>query len=205
MKMFLLAFVLPLASAYYGSSDYPPPPPPPPTTCPENIPPECDIETQMVCSGGKDSYTGCPFPDFCTDMFDSYSKDNDGNPCPKSCPVMCDYANDEMWCPGGSYNGCYSPGYCMPGGQDENGCWASCPMNCAENEILCPGWTDSYTGCHMGDHCVAPYGDCPAMCAPNCDYMNGEQWCDNGYDENSCWMGAYCAAKGIECVSTTAA
>merc|ERR1712018_610497 len=33
MKMFLLAFVLPLASAYYGSSDYPPPPPP--TTCPK--------------------------------------------------------------------------------------------------------------------------------------------------------------------------
>merc|ERR1712018_491909 len=52
MKMFLLAFVLPLASAYYGSSDYPPPPPPPTTTCPENTPPECDIETQMVCSGG---------------------------------------------------------------------------------------------------------------------------------------------------------
>merc|ERR1712018_881800 len=158
MKMFLLAFVLPLASAYYGSSDYPPPPPPPTTTCPENTPPECDIETQMVCSGGTDSYTGCPFPDFCTDMFDSSSKDNDGNPCPMSSPVMCDYANDEMWCPGGSYNGCYSPGYCMPGGQDENGCWASCPVMCAENCDYMAGeqWCDNgydENSCWMGAYC----------------------------------------------------
>ena len=32
-------------------------------------------------------------------------------------------------------------------------CENHCPMNCGENEILCPGKIDPYTGCKMPDTC----------------------------------------------------
>lgn len=221
--MFALAFILPLASGMA-------------TTCPEYPAPEC-MDGQMMCSGGIDYYTGCPWPGSCMDMFDSWSHDNDGNPCPMSCPVHCDYSAGEMWCPNPPMNGCWSMGgYCMAPSTDN--CPASCPITCGEGEIfmpgevgpdgcsmpgwcqpdpsycphhpvtcadgetLCPGGFDTYTNCPMPDYCLAPYGDCPATCyPPPCNYEAGEQWCDNGYDSNGCWMGSYCAA---ECAATTA-
>ena len=48
------------------------------------------------------------------------------------------------------------------------------------------------------------------MCSPICNYKIGELRCDNGYDDNGCWMGAHCAfecpsdcppVKTIECRS----
>ena len=32
-------------------------------------------------------------------------------------------------------------------------CENHCPMECGENEILCPGKIDPYTGCKMPDTC----------------------------------------------------
>merc|ERR1712029_264023 len=71
-------------------------------------------------------------------MFDSWSHDNDGNPCPMSCPVHCDYSAGEMWCPNPPMNGCWSMGgYCMAPSTDN--CPASCPITCGEGEIFMPG------------------------------------------------------------------
>ena len=38
-------------------------------------------------------------------------------------------------------------------------------------------------------------GDCPATCKANCNYEAGEQSCDNGVDDNGCWMGNHCAME----------
>jgi len=226
MKMFVLALILPLASAY-ATFD---------TICPENKDPEC-MEGQMMCPGAIDYYTGCPWPGHCMDMFDMYSKDNDGNPCPNMCYTDCDWANGDTWCSNPPYNGCHNTGgYCMPKPSED--CYATCPVTCEEGEmlhpggkdsmgcampdycgpdpnycpphdpvtcmdgeVLCPGGVNTYDNCPMPDYCLASWGDCPAICyPPPCNYDAGEHWCDNGYDSNGCWMGSYCAAT---CAETT--
>merc|ERR1711997_39902 len=47
----------------------------------------------------------------------------------------------------------------------------------------------------MGGYCESSWGDCPATCKANCNYGAGEQWCDNGMDDNGCWMGNHCAME----------
>merc|ERR1712226_605798 len=59
-----------------------------------------------------------------------------------------------------------------------------------------------YNGCYQGGYCTMGWGDCPAICSTPCAYDNGEQWCDNGSDDNGCWMGNYCAAECPDTSST---
>ena len=193
MKMFVLAFVLPLASA--SAVD---------TICPENKDPEC-MEGQMMCpSPGVDPWSGCPLPGHCMNMFDSYSKDNDGNPCPNSCYPQCNWRDGESYCSNPPHNGCYNTGgFCMP--KFSEYCNALCPITCNDGEIVCSGGMD-FHGCPYPSYCQAPYGDCPAVCSviSNCNYFNGQQYCDYGSDSNGCWLGGYCSEPFTECNDTTA-
>ena len=184
---FVLAVVLPLA---YG--------------CPEFTETECDAETQMLCPGYP-MPDGCPTAGWCTELVSPWSVDGDGNGCPGYCPTYCDWNAGQLWCPSPSVNGCPSPGWCMQGTvtsrfDDAVTCYPTCPMVCeGEGVVACPGGMDSYTGCPMPDTCAYPYGDCPAICSPPpCDTTM--MYCDNGMDENGCWMGGYCAA---ECATTS--
>merc|ERR1719325_507387 len=100
-----------------------------------------------------------PWPGYCMDMFDTYSKDNDGNACPNMCHTDCDYTNGETWCSNPPYNGCHNTGgYCMPKPSED--CYATCPVTCVEGEVLCPGGVNTYDNCPMPDYCLASWGDC---------------------------------------------
>ena len=196
--MFVLAFVLPLAFAYTIER----------TDCPENKAPEC-MEGQILCSGNVDVFTGCPLPGYCTDMYDMYSKDNDGNPCPNSCYIECNWLVGDYFCPNPSNNGCDNTGgYCVPKSSDN--CPPQCPVTCKDGEILCSGGVDSWNNCPRPGYCKAPVGDCPAVCdMPACNFYNGENFCPYGegpygLDSNGCWMGGYCSEPHTECADTTA-
>ena len=187
MIVFFLALVLPLGLTQAASSTCPPPGPDP----------KCDDETEMMCPGVTFEAKQCPQPAFCQPMFDKWSNDTNGNPCPMSCPVQCDWDAKETVCPGPTVNGCYvaAADICVPfSGRDD--CDNSCTPTCDEEagQILCLGGKNPSDGCPLPDYCADPDGDCPAMCYPApCDEDAGEQFCDGGADEDGCWLGAYCA------------
>ena len=202
MMIFYLATVLPFAFAYEDPSSRCAPPSPDPT---------CNAN-QILCPGVTSLYNGCKSPGFCMDKLHPWLKDNDGNPCPASCPVgVCDVRAKEKLCLSPPVNGCYSLGYCVPFNNDTN-CHGTCSTpTCNEEagEILCPGGINPSDGCPIDDQCAKPYGyykrywpytyvhgGCPAMCPPPpCNIDAGEQLCDNGKDENGCWLGGYCATN----------
>ena len=170
--------------------------------------PECDSETQLFCKGGI-GLDGCQETSYC--MYKSYPdgvKDFDGNICQRtSCPTDCDWEK-EIMCPNPpSNNGCghleLNIGYCMPSSKDENGCPATCTVDCGSGDkgtVKCPGGI-GWDGCPQSDYCMLGYYDekigviCPGVCNANCDYDKGELWCDAGDDKDGCWLGAYCATE----------
>ena len=196
MIIFYLAFIFPLAFA---------------RKCPPQRPdPECDNETQIFCPGNGTSRFGCPNSAFCIPKIDSDgAQDNDGNPCPMSCPTQCDLGANETMCAGPLENGCfnYSAVYCVPFNNDTK-CHGTCSPSCDEEtgEKLCNGGINPRDGCPMSDYCAYPttsYSNnvnCPAVCGRRlrCNRKAGEQKCDNGKDKNGCWLGAYCA---VTCAS----
>ena len=186
MLVFFLALVLPLGLTQAASFTCPPPGPDP----------KCDDETEILCPGVTAEPGHCPPPAFCLPMFDEWNNDTNGNPCPMSCPVQCDYDAKETVCPGPTVNGCYSAAaeICVPFNGDDN-CDTSCTPTCDEEagQVLCLGGKDS-NGCPFPDYCADPDGECPAVCYPQpCDEDAGEKFCDAGADEDGCWLGAYCA------------
>ena len=175
----------------------------PTAKCPPVKDEECDSETQLLCKGGIDSYTGCEWPSYCMSIESPDGvKDFDGNICRRtSCPIDCDWEK-EIMCPNPpSKNGCDPGFYCMPSSKDENGCPATCPVDCGDGSdgtVKCPGGIN-WDGCPMSDMCHFGYynektgGICPGYCSANC--KEGEQWCMGGIDKDGCPTGDYCATE----------
>merc|ERR1711994_894978 len=86
-KLFFLAIILPLASAFWSNDCQ---------TTPNN--PSCNADTEILCPGGADFY-GCYNAGHCVPKFDSGRKDNSGNPCPGMCPPPCNQATGDLPCP----------------------------------------------------------------------------------------------------------
>ena len=196
MVLFFFALALPLDLIQAASF-----------TCPPVGPdPKCDIETEIFCPGvtwaswtymdGHTAWRACPSPGYCIPMFDVWYNDTDGNPCPMTCPRQCNYEAKETMCPGPhNANGCYSAAnsFCVPFNTKTN-CFGTSPISETCDGKICPGGNNPSDGCPISDYCALKYDDCPAMCYPQtCNWDAGEQFCDNGTDENDCWMGAYCA------------
>jgi len=153
MKIITLAFILPMASAQGPE-------------CPDFKDPEC-VEGQMLCPGSVDFYSGCQFAGYCMDQYDSWAKDYDGNPCPNSCYVECNWSAGEISCPNPSPPGCYNSGsFCVP--KPSEFCWPTCPVTCEEGYIFVPGTTNSM-GCEEAGYC---------------------QWCQQ-YPETTCMEGQF--------------
>lgn len=194
-----LAFFLPLAYGFTTLEDNP---------CYQFEDPVCSEPKEMLCPSLVDFSTGCPYgPGTCYESVKSYLSDYDGNPCPNSCYVECDWTKGEIKCPNAPVNGCPGQWNCIAPTKnrfDGSDCTASCPPMCfaEQGEVYCPGPFDS-NGCKMTGYCASSYlspslTDCPALCHPQCDYYNGEWLCDNGNDENGCHLGAYCMAPTFD-------
>lgn len=83
------------------------------------------------------------------------------------------------------------------------------PAQCDwESEFSC--WGGEWDGCPLPDYCVSLKSDwnfgndgeaCWNTCWPSC-YDEGQTFCDMGYDDNGCYMGAYCAEGYGDCPAT---
>jgi len=181
MKFFIVvAFILPIAFC---------------EECPEFPAVEC-AEGEIECPGYE--WDGCEYPGYCNPLeWENW----EGVMCPSVCSTYC--AEDEMWCDNGEDdNGCWAGNWCMPNPDGDAMCPTpptQCPdiepIECGEGEIQCWGGMDC-EGCPMMDYCTMAEWDmgdgvmCPGQCEPMC--MQNDTWCDNGYDANGCWMGAWC-------------
>ena len=102
-KLFYLAIIFPLASAFWSNQNC--------QTTPNN--PTCNAETEILCPGGADYY-GCYNAGKCVPKFDSGRKGKDGNACPGMCPPACNLGAGEVSCPATKDdNGCLESPICV--------------------------------------------------------------------------------------------
>ena len=186
--------------------------------CPSWDPVNCGPD-ELLCPGSVDP-EGCAMPDFC--------EPNTGfENCPGICPTMC--PPDKIQCWGGfDSNGCLKPDTCIPLegpiGNNGNACISTCPMVCAQGQMLCPGGLlfskifsfittlkylgFDFNGCEMPGICMPANGpgncpqSCPTFCGPN------EIQCWGGFDSNGCSLSDSCipmkgpmGTNGMECPS----
>ena len=199
MKMFLLLFVLPLASALSPSDQETDCPPLPDVTCDKG-------KGEIKCRGGIDFY-GCPLGDYCATA--------NGN-CPAVCANICN--KDQELCPGPMIGGCQMQDYCVnvtytllneDGEEMEE--LRDCPLVCnkecnlAENEIACEREI-GLDGCPKENYCAAPSGNCPAVCGINMpcrhignDFWKGIDWKQIGVLCPTLWEDG-CPMDASECV-----
>ena len=82
-------------------------------------------------------------------------------------------------------------------------CPATCPPQCGTDQMVCPGFPGP-DGCMMPGTCATlptAANPCPVMCPPPpCGEL--ETYCDNGMDENGCWLGAHCLVGTAACPAT---
>jgi len=91
---------------------------------------------------------------------------------------------NEMTCPGNN-----GDGTCLPMPQN---CMPQCPMQCGEDQMLCPQAPDGQ-GCPMHDDCQpskAAKAECPAHCPTRCG--QNDLTCSQGTDGQGCPMPDIC-------------
>merc|ERR1739846_76170 len=194
MKLLIVAFLIPFV---YGDC---PPPPKDPVVC---------TGSDIMCAGETDA-SGCPMPNWCLHVDPNApcsihatcpmtcGKDmkicpgpmtSDGCPGAETCVPNDSFCNfycgpNEMTCPGNN-----GDGTCLPMPQN---CMPQCPMQCGEDQMLCPRAPDGQ-GCPMHDDCQpskAAKAECPAHCPTRCG--QNDLTCPQGTDGQGCPMPDIC-------------
>ena len=147
----------------------------------------------------------------CKGKAECISKLNEnGTTCPDEsvCPTICKM--NEVRCPVDETdeNGCKKPDICVleERGLDGELCSTFCPIECNDDEILCPGYRDE-TGCKGPDSCVKRerklWGDdkgglCPGIC-PRQECKADEIFCASQRDRcDGCPTPESCLPKHVD-------
>ncbi|CAB4068356.1 unnamed protein product [Lepeophtheirus salmonis] len=153
-------------------------------------------QTQILCTKGYSSSTGCPLGYFC------YDKSLD-DPCDFLCPCL----EDEITCHSGNpsvdpFTGCSPQKTCIPKetinfkGQI---CPNFCPAQCGPGFTACPPLIDK-NGCYGSETCVSSLNLCPVpkYDANGCAIKNSKfckRYCPGVFDENGCPGDVICAEE----------
>ncbi|XP_040571982.1 uncharacterized protein [Lepeophtheirus salmonis] len=153
-------------------------------------------QTQILCTKGYSSSTGCPLGYFC------YDKSLD-DPCDFLCPCL----EDEITCHSGNpsvdpFTGCSPQKTCIPKetinfkGQI---CPNFCPAQCGPGFTACSPLIDK-NGCYGSETCVSSLNLCPVpkYDANGCAIKNSKfckRYCPGVFDENGCPGDVICAEE----------
>ena len=172
--------------------------------CPTIESEEC-MEGMLSCEG--DTIKGCKQGDYC--MWPASW--GEGSECPVVCnepaPAICNPT--EVRCDRGTTTAgkdefCWQGDYCLPEGSIcpwyMQYCYVPKPITCdGDYSVKCEKW---HGGCKNYEWCMANGSVCPPSCKieePAICNSKTDVVCDNGYDENGCWLGESCLPIGSAC------